>query len=750
MKSKAGASKRKRARQTRLNFTPVDSSSPAAAHLSPHVRDRAAVVSYEGSPSPLKRQRVEVKGGMVDDITDSFRALPTPDKSSQSRTHGHGNTSKLLRRQLDFEDGDNEKVSLKRARGAMGSSPSRPMAPNMFGSPDKNVVHVATCPSSSEGDELPTKVMRSARKVSKVHPPKGSELPPAAGRSRRSDKKLLSGKVMEHPPSARRSQRSNKHQKPMVISSDEGSNDGDSGGVKGKSPEEAQSVADTESESDEMPDSSPLKKSRKAADTRARRRSNSFEVPDDVLETEEEDEPVVSPRKRSRKLRAQDSEDDNDVEVTSNPRKKLRRPQQEKSPTPTEEEDDEDEDDSIIITQRRHKPKTPDQSFSKQEKDDLDEDLEFLGSGRKLTNKAREKRATPKKEARHIALEELKRKRAGEKVDTTATPNRSKPPVRTIGDTSSEEEEDEEDDGGFDDLLDDNRPAFRSDVLDMFHEDDEDEGFVVDEDDNGDDTLGAPDAQLPLEFSSLSRAKAKDLFKYAIEWMVQKKINPAFEMTDDVYRLTFQKLDDEVKGLAGSKFVSSVWRPEFTRSIKARPEMNLLQMSVDAMDADCQACNRRNHPATWSIQLTGKPYHKESLEEVAQSDDDSNEEDEDEEDEDDGKEYDADGNELPDREKWFSLGSTCKQNAEMAHILHHWRYHLNAWVVSYLESSGYCTPELLTKRDKMSVRKRRKAALKIVDAMEKKGEVNRLYRDYRNQLDWAQSAKNDGSRYVRR
>ncbi|KAF2809200.1 uncharacterized protein BDZ99DRAFT_418837 [Mytilinidion resinicola] len=630
----------------------------------------------------------------------------------------------------------------------MGSSPSRPMAPNMFGSPDRKVVDVATSSSGSDKEELPTKVTRSVRKVSNVHPPKGREPPPAAGRSRRSDKKQKAEKVREAQPAARRSQRSNKHQKPMVISSDEGSDGEGSDGAEEKSSVKDQPVAETESDSEEMPDSSPLKKPRQAAATRARRRSDSFEVPDDVVELED-DEPVVSPRKRSRKSRASDSEDEDKDDIVPSLRRRLRRPRQEESPTPTEEEDDEEEDDSIVMTQRRYKPKTPDQSFSKQEKDDLDDDLEFLGSGRKLSNKAREKRATPKINARQIALEELKRKRAGEKVETTVTPNRKKPPVRTIEDTSSEEEADEEDDGGFDDL-DDAQPEYRADVLDMFHEDDEDDGFVVDEDDDGDDTLGAPDAQLPLEFSSLSRAKAKDLFKYAIEWMVQKKINPAFEMTDDVYRLTFQKLDDEVKGLAGSKFVSSVWRPEFTRSIKARPEMNLLQMSADAMDADCQACNRRNHPATWSIQLTGKPYHKESLEELAQSDDDSDDEDDDEEEEGDGKEYDADGNELPDRERWFSLGSTCKQNAEMAHILHHWRYHLNAWVVSYLESSGYCTPEQLTNRDKMSVRKRRKAALKIVDKMEKKGEVNRLYRDYRNQLDWAQSAKNDGSRFVRR
>ena len=79
----------------------------------------------------------------------------------------------------------------------------------------------------------------------------------------------------------------------------------------------------------------------------------------------------------------------------------------------------------------------------------------------------------------------------------------------------------------------------------------------------------------------------------------------------------------------------------------------------------------------------------------------------------------------------------------MAHTLHHWRYHLNSWVVDDLVRKGYCTPEQLAKRDKQSTRKREKKANKIVDKMEKEGEIKKLYRLYKDQLDYALEASNE-------
>jgi aerobic-type carbon monoxide dehydrogenase small subunit (CoxS/CutS family) len=87
----------------------------------------------------------------------------------------------------------------------------------------------------------------------------------------------------------------------------------------------------------------------------------------------------------------------------------------------------------------------------------------------------------------------------------------------------------------------------------------------------------------------------------------------------------------------------------------------------------------------------------------------------------------------------------------MAHILQHWRYHLNEWVVEYLIQQGYCTPEQLIERDRMNDRKRQRCAEKIVDEMEGSGKIKRLYKDYKDQIKLAQEAKHDGSKkYIKR
>ena len=162
----------------------------------------------------------------------------------------------------------------------------------------------------------------------------------------------------------------------------------------------------------------------------------------------------------------------------------------------------------------------------------------------------------------------------------------------------------------------------------MFAADEDDEDFI---EEGEDDTLGVPDG-IPLAFTRYASMKAKDLWKFAIEWFVQKKINPAFAMDDEIYSLTFQKLDDEVAGLVGSKFASSAWTGDFTIALRSRPE--IAYNSIDRHSAEhayrdnCDACNRSGHPATREVQFQGKPYNRQTLDEVARNDSDSDDDDE--------------------------------------------------------------------------------------------------------------------------
>lgn len=155
----------------------------------------------------------------------------------------------------------------------------------------------------------------------------------------------------------------------------------------------------------------------------------------------------------------------------------------------------------------------------------------------------------------------------------------------------------------------------------------EDENFIDDEDD----TIGVPDealAQIPLEFTRASRKPLKAHFKDAIEWLVHRKINPAFDRDNEVYVTAWRRLSDEVTGLANSKFVSSVWRPDFYKALRARPY--IVQQELGAGLAThfehCQACGRSGHPATWSISFQGKPYDSKTLDEIESDSEDSDEE----------------------------------------------------------------------------------------------------------------------------
>ncbi|KAF1957908.1 hypothetical protein CC80DRAFT_491236 [Byssothecium circinans] len=506
-------------------------------------------------------------------------------------------------------------------------------------------------------------------------------------------------------------------------------------------------------------------------------------------ESEDEIQAVGTRKARGKQTRRQetpdeDSEDDVQLLSSKKSRGQLKAPdrtrKRRRQAAPIEESGQEEE---VIRStrKRRHRPSTPgdddlQESQSQEgvelddeadEKGELKEELAFLQSS-PLQDRGRLRSTNTErpKSDREKALEALKKRRAGtnEPSPSATTPGRKKPVIiDSDADSDSDLEiihEEDPDEGTADEreeTEDDEEDG--ANVHDVFRETNEDEDFIDDEEG----LIGAPSDDgplIPLAFTGLSSAKPRDLFKYAIEWMVQKKINPAFSSDDEIYTLAFRKLDDEVKGLASSKFHSSIWTPDFTRAIKARPDFLVNEIGLGrrtVMEAHCEACNRKNHTATWEVSLTGQPYHKDSLEPISDESDDNSGTDSDTssalssrgseaELNSEKPTYDALGERIPPESKTFTLGSTCKANAQVAHTLYHWRYHLNSWVVDYLVRKGHCTPKKLVKRDKWSVKKRGKYANKIVDEMEEGGEIKKLHRLYKEQVDFALEARNDYKR----
>ena len=72
----------------------------------------------------------------------------------------------------------------------------------------------------------------------------------------------------------------------------------------------------------------------------------------------------------------------------------------------------------------------------------------------------------------------------------------------------------------------------------------------------------------------------------------------------------------------------------------------------------------------------------------------------------------------------------CKSKAQLAHKLTHWRFHLNEWVVNYLERTGHMADAEVLRRSSMSQKRKTRNALKVIDRMAAAGEIDKLWRDF--------------------
>ncbi|KAL2796062.1 hypothetical protein BJX66DRAFT_300407 [Aspergillus keveii] len=449
--------------------------------------------------------------------------------------------------------------------------------------------------------------------------------------------------------------------------------------------------------------------------------------------------------KRKRSVDSSESEqqqksEESDVdEIVSRPRRKLRR-----GGAPhliVVDDDSPDEEIQIVASKSPSVPHTP-RRDSAQDRIDLEEDLEDLQDSVVRTSRTRGNIANSARAQRQLHLEALRRRRAGQKEEEDEEYQLSPQPEVSGSEDNEEELEDEE--------APVRQPAFRNwadqsqgsdvestiganDDLDRYEDD-----FVLEDED---DKLGAPTGleDIPIEFSRHSYKQLKDYFQDAVEWMVHNQLNPAFPRSDPVYRVAFDKLEQEVRGRTGSQLVSSVWSTDFRRALLARPQLEVTKFPTE-FQHPCDACNRSGHPASFDIKLYGKAYSLETLEPLADADADSDEEQSGSEEDSDGKERDRDGYVLPDEDKRFYLGRHCMKNAGMAHTLTHWRFHLNEWVVEHLRTTGYMSDRKIIKRSHMSQKKKNKHAAKAFTKMVESGEVKKLWRDFHINLRTARES----------
>ncbi|PNS19392.1 hypothetical protein CAC42_2569 [Sphaceloma murrayae] len=633
-----------RKRQARLAFTPLPSSSPASAPYHKQIRERAAAVGYEGSPSTAKRRKItDFTQHRGDPPTtadeDGDNVLPTPDNSSRP--------SELSAQVITLDsdsDASSPPIPSSRMRRNKGKQTTLDLASN----------------GARPGPSSPLSTLGS------------SPVPtPDSGAFFRKQSRQLNS-------ASRSSGRTTRSKAPAPENHSD--NETRVAAVSNASDNFVElSGNDSGDDSDQLPT------------TPARRRRGS---------------------QRTTAIDSSEEDDEDDVPKSS----RLRRGRRKHN---TAAEDDEDSADLSDVTPRPSPPPPSSHVLSKEEQQELDDDVNDLkSSDSEHTGRFR---GQPVQSERQLALERLKRRRAGIKE--------AEPEVQEISD-------DDEDSGEGYEVSEDEvqEVAPRSSVRDMFDADEDDKDFLADD---GDDTMGAPDG-LPLAFTRYASMKPKELFSYVVEWMVQKKLNPGFNMDDEMYNLAFNKLDDEVKALAGSKFESSAWKPDFLFALRARPEIAVGKMNrLDAGAAlmgKCDACNRSGHPPSYEVQFQGRPYHVETLEDVDQHEDSDSEDGDD-------QIRDAKGHIILPEHHSFYVGKFCMANAETAHSLQHWRYHLYEWVVGKLTEMGQLTPEKIVQRDVWGEPKKRRLANKMLDQMVEQGTVRELYRDFRGEVEKARDAK---------
>ena len=318
-----------------------------------------------------------------------------------------------------------------------------------------------------------------------------------------------------------------------------------------------------------------------------------------------------------------------------------------------------------------------------------------------MRSRLRAKKETNQRASRREALDRLTQRRAankaGESSQSTAT---------TMDGTSSDGASNED------------AENLRHGNLDEYEED-----FVTDDDD----TLGAPVGldEMPLEFTMHAKKKPFEYFKDVVEWMVHNKLNPAFARNDQIYGIAIDKMEDMVRGLTGSKFVSTVWKPKFLKALKTYPDVEEKGFSATLMDQNCEACGRSGHPAKHRLTFTGKPYNRHSLEAISSSEDSDRES----------------SDEAEEGQTSFVLGRRCNANAVTAHMLHHWRYQLNQIVLDCLHDEGYLAPEKIVEREAWSTKKRSKYANDLVDAMVADNRMRTLHREFKENIEAAISVK---------
>lgn len=520
-------------------------------------------------------------------------------------------------------------------------------------------------------------------------------------------------------------------------------------------------VSPSSSEDDDLPIVTPkTKRAAKKSAAPLPEKSKAQELSEDS----DEESPLFSPksarRNRGRVIVLDDS--DSDGEPRSSPVKKRRLVRRDRSSPPAEasraSDDDDDDDDNDAEMQDRPPPSTARRAVRRPrtEKEKAMEVLRRKKAGEKITledlTDSDEDDARPlydsDTDSEHQALHQFDDDSEGVPEDAPAESGKSR---KGKNKASKKDKKKKKKKKSSESSGDNNTSA-----------DDNLDGFVVE-----DGPMGIPAdalAEIPLEFTRHSHKPLREHFRDVLLWLILDRIFPGFaERKHELYRIAWQKLDDEISGLAQSKFASSAWRSDFIMALRARPQFTNEQIDGESLQS-CGACGRSGHPATYvpppvnpqppptnphgsyKIQFLGTPYYKgfnspSFLHDVSPSTPCSSSSSSSPSP---SGDRDEDSNPIAPATTTWAIGSVCSRNAETAHLLIHWKKALQDWAEVRLSEDGHLAPARLAERLGWKARKKNKLAQKILDEWEGKGYAKLLYKEYQAAVDKAREASTSG------
>ncbi|PPR08089.1 hypothetical protein CVT24_010550 [Panaeolus cyanescens] len=178
--------------------------------------------------------------------------------------------------------------------------------------------------------------------------------------------------------------------------------------------------------------------------------------------------------------------------------------------------------------------------------------------------------------------------------------------------------------------------------------------------------------ELPLQFSRESHAdlshQFKKVFQLFVHVAVQQPSHRAKFMKkqleeEEYFAVPLTTLRRKLSSLKDSLVASSVWKPDFKKSLEIYPEIELVRL--DFAVPFCDACHLGGRMSTLLGRVTGAPYNGCGFEPLKLKNKDDN-----------------------DQKKEFHLGRFCARRTKVYHQFMHWERALFRIIVDEIESLG--------------------------------------------------------------